>query len=439
MKKPTISILGRPNVGKSTLFNRLIGKRKSIVSPVEGVTRDRIYGTFTWLENEYSLIDTGGYIYNTEEIIDVQVNKQADLATRSSDLIIFMVDGRSDVTSNDTVLSEIIKKSGIPSILIINKIDEKDNKENMYAYYELGFDKVICISAQSGRQVGNLLDEIDSIDFDINSNVEDDNNCISLAIVGMPNVGKSSLMNSLMKENKSIVTDIAGTTRDSIDSYINYFSKTIRIIDTAGLRKKSKMDDEIEFYSSLRATQAIDECNVAAIMVDAAKGFSSQDKNIIKYIIDRGKGMLLVINKWDLIEKDTFTMKEMTDDIFYEYPLLQFYPILYTSVKHNLRLGKILENTLRIFKNSSRKYRTKDLNEFLKKILSIKRPPSVKGKDIKIKYITQVHTSPPVFAFFTTYPELITESYRRFLLNQLRSNFDFDGVTIKISFRPKSK
>jgi len=246
-------------------------------------------------------------------------------------------------------------------------------------------------------------------------------------------------MNSLMKENKSIVTDIAGTTRDSIDSYINYFSKTIRIIDTAGLRKKSKMDDEIEFYSSLRATQAIDECNVAAIMVDAAKGFSSQDKNIIKYIIDRGKGMLLVINKWDLIEKDTFTMKEMTDDIFYEYPLLQFYPILYTSVKHNLRLGKILENTLRIFKNSSRKYRTKDLNEFLKKILSIKRPPSVKGKDIKIKYITQVHTSPPVFAFFTTYPELITESYRRFLLNQLRSNFDFDGVTIKISFRPKSK
>ena len=439
MKKPTISILGRPNVGKSTLFNRLIGKRKSIVSPVEGVTRDRIYGTFTWLENEYSLIDTGGYIYNTEEIIDVQVNKQADLATRSSDLIIFMVDGRSDVTSNDTVLSEIIKKSGIPSILIINKIDEKDNKENMYAYYELGFDKVICISAQSGRQVGNLLDEIDSFDFDINSNVEADDNCISLAIVGMPNVGKSSLMNSLMKENKSIVTDIAGTTRDSIDSYINYFSKTIRIIDTAGLRKKSKMDDEIEFYSSLRATQAIDECNVAAVMVDAAKGFSSQDKNIIKYIIDRGKGMLLVINKWDLIEKDTFTMKEMTDDIFYEYPLLQFYPILYTSVKHNLRLGKILENTLRIFKNSSRKYRTKDLNEFLKKILSIKRPPSVKGKDIKIKYITQVHTSPPVFAFFTTYPELITESYRRFLLNQLRSNFDFDGVTIKISFRPKSK
>ena len=435
MKKPTISILGRPNVGKSTLFNRLIGKRKSIVSPVEGVTRDRIYGTFTWLEKEYKLIDTGGYIYNTEEVIDVQVNKQAELATNSSDLIIFMVDGRSDITANDRVLSDTIKKSGILSILIINKIDEKDNYENMYEYFELGFEKIIEISAQSGRQVGLLLDEINKIDFNIDRSHKDDDDCISLAIVGMPNVGKSSLMNSLMKEDKSIVTDIAGTTRDSIDSYITHFGKTIRIIDTAGLRKKSKMDDEIEFYSSLRATQSIDECNVAAIMIDADKGFSSQDKNIIKYIIDRGKGMMIVLNKWDLVEKDTYTMKEMTDDIIYEYPLLQFYPIIFTSVKHNLKLGKILENTLTIFKNSSSKYSTKDLNEFLKKALSIKRPPSVQGKDIKIKYITQVHVSPPVFAVFTTYPELITESYRRFLLNQLRSNFDFKGVTIKISFR----
>ena len=234
MKKPTISILGRPNVGKSTLFNRLIGKRKSIVSPIEGVTRDRIYGTFTWLEKEYKLIDTGGYIYNTEEVIDVQVNKQAELATHSSDLIIFMVDGKSEITANDRVLSDTIKKSGIPSILIINKIDEKDNHENMYEYFELGFEKIIEISAQSGRQVGVLLDEIDRIDFNIDSTQKDDDNCIALAIVGMPNVGKSSLMNSLMKENKSIVTDIAGTTRDSIDSYITYFGKTIRVLPFAG-------------------------------------------------------------------------------------------------------------------------------------------------------------------------------------------------------------
>ena len=435
MKKATISILGRPNVGKSTLFNRLIGKRQSIVSPIEGVTRDRIYGTFNWLEKEYKLIDTGGYIYNTDEIIDVQVNKQAELATRSSDLIIFMVDGKSDITANDRVLGETIKKSGIPSILVVNKIDEKENFENTYDYYELGFDEMITMSAQSGRQVGILLDKIDEMDFDADLQSDLDDNCISLAIVGMPNVGKSSLMNNLMKENKSIVTDIAGTTRDSIDSYINYFGKTIRIIDTAGLRKKSKMDDEIEFYSSLRAVQSIDECNVAAVMIDADKGFSSQDKNIIKYVIDRGKGLMVILNKWDLVEKDTYTMKEMTDDVIYEYPLLQFYPIFFTSVKHNLRLGKILENTLKISENSFHKYNTKDLNDFLKKVLSIKRPPSVNGKDIKIKYITQVHTAPPVFAFFTTYPELITESYRRFLLNQLRGNFDFEGVTIKISFR----
>ena len=435
MKKPTISILGRPNVGKSTLFNRLIGKRKSIVSPVEGVTRDRIYGTFTWLDKEYKLIDTGGYIHNSDEVIDVQVNKQAELATSASDLIIFMVDGKSEITSNDRVLGNTIKKSGIPSILIVNKIDEIDNDENMYDYYELGFDKIVSLSAQSGRQVGILLDEIDKINFNISSFLDNDKDCISLAIVGMPYVGKSSLMNNLMKENKSIVTDIAGTTRDSIDSYINYFGKTIRVIDTAGLRKKSKMDDEIEFYSSLRAVQSIDECNVAAVMIDVNKGFSSQDKNIIKYVIDKGKGLMLVLNKWDLIEKDTYTMKEITDDVIYEYPLLQFYPILFTSVKHNLRLGNILEKTLKISENSYKKYTTKDLNDFLKKVLSIKRPPSVKGKDIKIKYITQVHVSPPVFVFFTTYPELITESYRRFLLNQLRANFDFEGVTIKVSFR----
>jgi len=435
MKKPTISILGRPNVGKSTLFNRLVGKRKSIVSPIEGVTRDRIYGSFSWLEKEYNLIDTGGYIFNSEKIIDKQVNKQAEIATNSSDLIIFIVDGKSEITTNDRNLSKIIKKSGVPCILIVNKIDEQSDDDSLFNFYELGFDDIIALSAQSGRQVGILLDKIEGIDFNINYDNIDDEKCISLAIVGMPNVGKSSLMNSLLKENKSIVTNIAGTTRDSIDSYIKYFGKTIRVIDTAGLRRKSKMDDEIEFYSSLRATQAIDECNVAAVLIDANKGFSSQDKNIISYVINRGKGLFVVLNKWDLIEKNTMTMKTMMDDIIYDYPILQHYPILFISVKNNFRLGKVLESSLEIYNRRINKYSTKELNDFLKSIFSIKRHPSVNGKEVKLKYVTQVHTAPPVFAVFTNHPELITESYRRFILNQLRSKFDFNGVTIKISFR----
>ena len=435
MKKPTISILGRPNVGKSTLFNRLVGKRKSIVSPVEGVTRDRIYGSFSWLEKEYHLIDTGGYIFNSEKIIDKQVNKQAEIATNSSDLIIFIVDGKNEITTNDRNLSKIIKKSGVPCILIVNKIDEQSDEDFLFNFYELGFDDIIALSAQSGRQVGVLLDKIEEINFNINYDNKDDGNCISLAIVGMPNVGKSSLMNSLLKENKSIVTNIAGTTRDSIDSYIKYFGNTIRVIDTAGLRKKSKMDDEIEFYSSLRATQAIDECNVAAVLIDANKGFSSQDKNIINYVINRGKGLFIALNKWDLIEKNTMTMKTMMDDIIYDYPILQYYPIIFISVKNNFRLAKVLEHSLEIYNRRINKYSTKELNDFLKLILSIKRHPSINGKEVKLKYITQVHTAPPVFAVFTNYPELITESYRRFILNQLRSKFDFNGVTVKISFR----
>ena len=435
MKKPTISILGRPNVGKSTLFNRLVGKRKSIVSPIEGVTRDRIYGSFSWLEKEYNLIDTGGYIFNSEEIIDKQVNKQAEIATNSSDLIIFLVDGRSDITTNDINLSKIIKKSGVPCILAVNKIDEKSDDSFIFNFYELGFDDIIPLSAQSGRQVGILLDKIEGINFNFDFNNMDDDDNVSLAIVGMPNVGKSSLMNSLLKENKSIVTNIAGTTRDSIDSYIKYFGNTIRIIDTAGLRKKSKMDDEIEFYSSLRATQAIDECNVAAVLIDADKGFSSQDKNIINYVINKGKGLFVVLNKWDLIEKDTMTMKTMMDDVIYDFPILQYYPILFISVKNNFRLGKVLENTLDIYNRRINKYSTKELNDFLKTVLSIKRHPSVNGKEVKLKYITQVHTAPPVFAVFTNHPELITESYRKFILNQLRASFDFNGVTVKVSFR----
>jgi len=251
----------------------------------------------------------------------------------------------------------------------------------------------------------------------------------------MPNVGKSSLMNSILKEEKSIVTSIAGTTRDSVDSYIKYYSQSLRIIDTAGLRKKSKMDDAIEFYSSLRSVRAIDESDIVALLIDAKKGISNYDKNIIKYILSKGKGMILVMNKWDLMEKETNTMQHIKEDIIYKFPVLQYFPIIFISIKNNFRIGNVLKNTIEIYKNRSKKINTKKLNELLKKILNKKSPPSVQGKEIKIKYITQVHQAPPVFAIFANHPELIEEAYKRYILNQIRKEFDFYGVSVKISIR----
>jgi len=435
MSNFTISILGKPNVGKSTLFNRLIGKKKSIVSPIEGITRDRIYGTFQWLDKEYNLIDTGGYIPNSKLILEQLINAQAEIAKNTSELIIFMVDGISEITVSDRVLAQIIKESGKLYQLVINKIDNKKDENKIYAFYELGLNNPICISAESGRQVGLLLDKINEINFEANKISNKD--FISLAVIGMPNVGKSSLVNSILKENKTIVSDIAGTTRDSIDSYVKYYNKDFRIIDTAGLRKKSKIDDSIEFYSTLRSTKSIDECDIAAVLVDVDKGFHNQDKNIIKYVISRNKGLILVLNKWDLIDKETNTMKLLKEDIIYEYPILQFYPILFISVKNNLRIGQILQNTLKIYNSMNKKISTKELNDFLLMTMNKYPPPSVKGKEIKMKYISQVHKNPPVIAIFSNQPDLIPESYKRYIMNQLRNNFNFSGATLKISYRKK--
>ncbi len=437
MNKPIISILGRPNVGKSTLFNRLVGSRKSIVSPIRGVTRDRIYGEFEWLSQKYSLVDTGGYIPQTENLVDKQVNFQAEIAKENSDLILFMIDSKEEITSADRILSNEIKKSGKPFILIVNKVDVKKNENNSYEYYELGLGDPYFISAQEGRQVGNVLDRITQL-LPQNQIIKDDlGKYISLAIIGMPNVGKSSLMNNLLKEEKSIVTDIAGTTRDSVDSYIKYKRNNFRLIDTAGLRKRTKIDDSLEFYSTVRTYRVIDESNVVAILIDANKGFHSQDKNIINYVIDKGKGLLLVINKWDLIEKDTYTMKNFTEDIIYDYPNLRYFPMIFISVKNNLRVTKVLENSLNIFNRMNKKIKTNELNILLKEIISKYPPPSINGKEIKMKYILQLNISPPLFAIHTTNPKLIPESYKRYIINKIKERYDFEGVPIKITYKQK--
>ncbi len=437
MVESTIVILGRPNVGKSTLFNRLVGKRQSIVSHIEGVTRDRIYAKIEWLNRSYNLIDTGGYIPKSKDIISKQVTLQAEVAKNEADLLLLVIDGRESITSSDRVLAQMAKKSNKPCILVINKIDTIKNEQLSYQFHELGIEESVSLSAQSGRQIGLLLDKIESM-LPVSEEYKKIENLINLSIVGMPNVGKSSLMNYLLNENKSIVTNIAGTTRDSIDSYIKYHKQDIRIIDTAGLRRKSKIDDSIEFYSNIRTFKVIDECDISAVLIDANKGFDMQDKNIIRYVIDKGKGLIVVINKWDLIaNKETNTMKNIQDDIVYEYPSLKEYPILFISIKNNFRIGEVLKNTLEIYNRQNIKISTSKLNLALRKIYLNYKPPAIKGKEIKLNYITQVSQSPPLIAIFSNHPELIPKSYKRYLDNSLRKEFDFKGIPLRISFRKK--
>ena len=433
----TIAILGRPNVGKSTLFNRLVGKTHAIVSPVEGVTRDRIYGTFDWLHREFGVIDTGGYIPHTEDEINKHVKLQADIAAEEADFLILLVDGRSELTSSEKTLAELIIATEKPYILVANKVDDIVHEQDIFSLYELGMGDPMPVSAQSGRSLGDLLDVINTRlpERPTKKNIGDE--IINLAIIGMPNVGKSSLMNNLIKEEKSIVTNIAGTTRDSVDSYIKHFNRDIRMIDTAGLRRKAKVSDSIEFYSSVRTNRVLEECDVALVLIDATKGFGNQDRDIARAVMDAGKGLVLVVNKWDAIEKDTDTMKDFIDEIEYRFMAMQHYPILFISVKNNRRVTTVLDEAVRIFDARRKKLQTSSLNDFIIKTVSKYPPPGIKGKHLKIKYVTQVHHSPPILAFYTNHPDLFPIAYKRYLENQLRKTFDLKGVPIRISFRHK--
>ncbi|MBC8214690.1 MAG: ribosome biogenesis GTPase Der [Candidatus Marinimicrobia bacterium] len=437
MAEPTIAILGRPNVGKSTLFNRLVGKRHSIVSPVEGVTRDRVFGKFEWTGRKYNVIDTGGYLPDSEHQINKAVRLQAEIAVEESDLLILLVDGKQEITASDRYLAELIQKSKKPYLLVVNKIDDNVHEVSRYEFYELGLGEPISISSASGRNFGDFLDEISRILPTEQFKTDENLDAINLAIIGMPNVGKSSLMNALLQEEKSIVTEIAGTTRDSVDSFIKYYGKTIRLIDTAGLRRKAKVGDSIEYYSSVRTYRVLEECDIAVVMVDAQKGFDAQDKSIVRDVIDQGKGLILVVNKWDTIEKDTHTAKEYLNEIHYEYKSIEHYPVIFISIHQNQRVRKVLEVALNVYENRTRSVKTSEINEFVAMATSQYPPPAVNGKNLKIKYATQVHHAPPVVAFFTNFPELFPVTYKRYIENQFRKRFDFNGVPIKISFRKK--
>lgn len=438
MTIPNIAIVGRPNVGKSTFFNRVLSQRQAIVDAQEGITRDRIYGETEWCGHALRFIDTGGFIPDDMDIFNAAVREQAQLAIAEANLILFMVDGRVEPTASDRTLAQFIRESGRLYLLVVNKCDTLKQDYQVHSFHELGIENPVPISALSGRMTGDLLDIIlNQLGLEGSPAEIASSNTLRLAIVGMPNVGKSSLTNALLQREQTIVTPIAGTTRDAIDSYLKWHGNEITLVDTAGLRKMSKIKDKIEYYSTVRTQRAIAGCNVALVMIDAEKGFGKQDKAIVDLVIRKGKGLILIVNKWDKIEKSTNTMKEFESEIRFQFRALNHYPVLFISAITRQRVHKVLETAWTVYQRSRNMIPTAKLNDMIEQVVRENPPPAEQGKVIRINYAAQVHRQPAVIAFFTNYPELIKISYRRFLENQIRSMFDLSGIPLKFSLRRK--
>ena len=438
MAVPLIAIIGRPNVGKSTLFNRLLSNRQAIVDQREGITRDRIYGETEWCNQPLKFIDTGGYIPDDFDIFNTAVREQAQEAILEADMILFLVDGKEEITSSDESLAQLVRESNKRNLLVVNKCDTLKSDGQINQFYKFGLNEPLPVSALNGRYSGDVLDAIISkLNLKGHNTQKNDEYIFNLSIVGMPNVGKSSITNALLNKKRTIVTSIAGTTRDAIDSHLKWHGKNITLVDTAGLRKIAKIKDRIEYYSILRTKNAIIKSQVVMVMIDAVKGFGKQDKNIADLVINNGKGLIIVVNKWDLIRKKTNTMKDYSEEIRYQFKSLNNYPILFCSAKDKKRIHKILDTAWNVFKRTKMIVPTRKLNQSLEKILKINPPASDKGKVVRIKFATQVSNEPLVIAFYVNYPKLIKESYKRYLKNQVRKYFDFEGVPLKLSFRKK--
>ena len=438
MANPVIAIVGRPNVGKSTFFNRMLKQKKAIVDAQEGITRDRLYGETEWVGHHLTFVDTGGYIPEDLDVFNKAVREQAQAAVSEADLILLMVDGREDPTASDKTLAQFVRESGKKAILVVNKCDNLETDLQVHGFHELAIEPIHPVSALTGRLSGDLLDLIlKELNLSGIKPVEEKEAGMRLSIVGMPNVGKSSLTNALLQREQSIVTPIAGTTRDSIDAYLKYYGQTITLVDTAGLRKRSKVSDNIEFYSNVRTQRAILNSDVTLVLIDAEKGFSKQDKAIVDDVIKKGKGLVFIVNKWDLVDKENHTMKEFTDEIAYQFKALSHYPILFISAKTKQRVSKVLGLAQSVYETREKTISTSKLNNFLQKLLRQQSPPATRGKVINLKYMTQVNAAPHLFVIFTNYPKLVPQSYRRFIENQLRETFDLMGVPIRISFRRK--
>ena len=410
--------------------------RKAIVDPQEGITRDRVYGETEWAGKRISLIDTGGFIPEDVDVFNAAIREQAKLAMGEADVVLLMVDGREDITSSDQVLAQAVRESGKPHVLVVNKCDNMKQDDRAHGYHELGIEPVLPMSALSGRLTGDVLEAVaEKMKLSERSDIEEKSADLQLAIIGMPNVGKSSLLNALLQKEQTIVTPIAGTTRDSIDTKLKWYGKDIILVDTAGLRKKSKITDAVEFYSTVRTKRSVDKCDVALVLIDAAKGFNKQDRSIIDQVIKAGKGLVIVVNKWDLVEKDTHTMNETRVTIREQFPKLDDFPILFVSALTRQRVSGLLKKAFSIYENYNRAIITKKLNTFLENAVKTRSVPAEKGKLIRIKFIKQVSSAPPLFACYANYPKLIPTHYKRFMENQLRETFNFEGVPIRFSFR----
>lgn len=430
-----VAIVGRPNVGKSTLFNRLTETRAAIVDSVAGVTRDRHYGKAIWGKHEFTVIDTGGYITGSDDIFESEIRKQVQLAIDEANVIIFVVDVIDGLSDFDKAVAMLLRKCKKKVLLVANKVDNHERINNSYEFFELGLGEVNCVSAVSGSGTGDLLDKVIE-DFEEEPETTEDT-LPRIAVVGKPNVGKSSFINALLGVDRNIVTDISGTTRDSIETNYNSYGFNFTLIDTAGIRKKAKVEEDIEFYSVIRSIRAIEYSDVSFFMIDATEGFQKQDQNIY-YLIEKNKrGVVILVNKWDLVEKDHKSTADYEKKIREAIKPFDDVPILFISALTKQRIHKALETAMYVYQNRTKHISTSQLNEIMLPIIENTPPPSYKGKVIKIKYITQLPMHYPAFAFFGNNPQYIKEAYRRFLENQLRQNFDFCGVPIRIFFRGK--
>jgi GTP-binding protein len=434
----TLAITGRPNVGKSTFFNRLLEQRKAIVDDISGVTRDRQYGITDWNGKSFNVIDTGGFVPDSDDVFETEIRKQVAIAIEEANAIVFMTDVATGITHLDDAMADLLRRSSKPVFLVVNKVDNNERLLAASEFYSLGFDKIFFVSSISGSGTGELLDAItELIPIDEIDAKEFSESIPKFAIIGQPNVGKSSLLNALIGQERTIVSEIAVTTRDTIHTHYKLFQKEFILIDTAGIRKKAKVHEDLEFYSVIRAIKAMDEADVCLLLIDATKGVTAQDVSIFSLAARKGKGIVVLVNKWDLVEKETNTAREY--ELMLKQRLEPFtdIPVLFISAKEKTRIFKAIEIALEVAESKKTKISTSELNEVILKAIESYHPPVVRGNPVKIKYVTQLPTAVPSFAFFCNFPDDVKQPYKNYLENQLRENFNFKGVPVRIFFRKK--
>ena len=433
----TLAITGRPNVGKSTFFNRLLEQRKAIVEDTPGVTRDRQYGVAEWNGKSFNVIDTGGFVPDSVDIFEREIRKQVGIAIEEASAIIFMVDVTTGITDLDDSMADLLRRSTKPVFLVVNKVDNNERLLEANEFYSLGFENVYFVSSLSGSGTGEILDAVTALIGEEEEASEEEEGLAKFAIIGQPNVGKSSLLNALIGAERTIVSEIAGTTRDTIHTRYNLFQKDFILIDTAGIRRKTKVHEDLEFYSVIRAIKALDEADVCLLLIDAEKGLAAQDLNIFSLAARKGKGIVVLVNKWDLVEKETNTARDYEKKLKQRFAPFTDVPVIFISAKEKTRIHKAMEIALDVYENRKRKIATGKLNDIMLKAIESYHPPVVRGNPVKIKYITQLPTVVPSFAFFCNYPDDIKQPYKNYLENQLREHFQFTGVPVRIFFRKK--